>query len=204
MVQQLGYLKETPSQTAGPYVHIGLTPNFCGIGGVYETDLGARMVNEQTLGERITITGRVIDGAGTPLKDALVEIWQADAVGLYNSPIELRGSADPNFTGWGRCPTAADDGVFTFETVKPGRVPFKDGRPMAPHITFWIVARGINVGLHTRMYFPEEAEANAADPLLARIEHRHRVATLVATGAAPNYVFDIHLQGEKETVFLDI
>lgn len=204
MVQQLGYLKETPSQTAGPYVHIGLTPNFCGIGGVYETDLGARMVNEQTLGERITITGRVIDGAGTPLKDALVEIWQADAAGLYNSPTELRGSADPNFSGWGRCPTAADDGVFTFETVKPGRVPFKDGRPMAPHITFWIVARGINVGLHTRMYFPEEAEANAVDPLLARIEHRHRVATLVATGAAPNYVFDIHLQGEKETVFLDI
>lgn len=204
MVQQLSYLKETPSQTAGPYVHIGLTPNFCGIGGVYETDLGARMVNEQTLGERITITGRVIDGAGTPLKDALVEIWQADAAGLYNSPTELRGSADPNFSGWGRCPTAADDGVFTFETVKPGRVPFKDGRPMAPHITFWIVARGINVGLHTRMYFPEEAEANAVDPLLARIEHRHRVATLVATGAAPNYVFDIHLQGEKETVFLDI
>ena len=204
MVQQLGYLKETPSQTAGPYVHIGLTPNFCGIGGVYETDLGARMVNEQTLGERITITGRVIDGAGTPLKDALVEIWQADAAGLYNSPTEMRGSADPNFSGWGRCPTAADDGVFTFETVKPGRVPFKDGRPMAPHVTFWIVARGINVGLHTRMYFPEEAEANAVDPLLARIEHRHRVATLVATGAAPNYVFDIHLQGEKETVFLDI
>ncbi|MCK3780316.1 protocatechuate 3,4-dioxygenase subunit alpha [Ensifer sesbaniae] len=204
MVQQLGYLKETPSQTAGPYVHIGLTPNFCGIGGVYETDLGARMVNEQTLGERITITGRVIDGAGTPLKDALVEIWQADAAGLYKSPTETRGSADPNFSGWGRCPTAADDGVFTFETVKPGRVPFKDGRPMAPHITFWIVARGINVGLHTRMYFPEEAEANAVDPLLARIEHRHRVATLVATGAAPNYVFDIHLQGEKETVFLDI
>ncbi|WVT75855.1 protocatechuate 3,4-dioxygenase subunit alpha (plasmid) [Sinorhizobium chiapasense] len=204
MVQQLGYLKETPSQTAGPYVHIGLTPNFCGIGGVYETDLGARMVNEQTLGERITITGRVIDGAGTPLKDALVEIWQADAAGLYNSPTEMRGSADPNFSGWGRCPTAADDGVFTFETVKPGPVPFKDGRPMAPHVTFWIVARGINVGLHTRMYFPEEAEANAVDPLLARIEHRHRVATLVATGAAPNYVFDIHLQGEKETVFLDI
>ncbi|MGO4623166.1 protocatechuate 3,4-dioxygenase subunit alpha [Ensifer sp. 2YAB10] len=204
MVQQLGHLKETPSQTAGPYVHIGLTPNFCGIGGVYETDLGTRMVNDETLGERITITGRVIDGAGAPLKDALVEIWQADAAGFHNSPTEMRGSADPNFSGWGRCPTGAEDGVFTFETVKPGRVPFKDGRPMAPHITFWIVARGINIGLHTRMYFPEETEANALDPLLARIEHRHRVATLVATGAAPNYVFDIHLQGEKETVFLDI
>ncbi|MBZ7926729.1 protocatechuate 3,4-dioxygenase subunit alpha [Ensifer adhaerens] len=204
MVQQLGYLKETPSQTAGPYVHIGLTPNFCGIGGVYETDLGTRMVNDETLGERINITGRVIDGAGAPLKDALIEIWQADAAGFHNSPTEMRGSADPNFSGWGRCPTGAEDGVFAFETVKPGRVPFKDGRPMAPHITFWIVARGINIGLHTRMYFPEETEANALDPLLARIEHRHRVATLVATGAAPNYVFDIHLQGEKETVFLDI
>ncbi|MBD9651878.1 protocatechuate 3,4-dioxygenase subunit alpha (plasmid) [Ensifer sp. PDNC004] len=204
MVQQLGYLKETPSQTAGPYVHIGLTPNFCGIGGVYEADLGSRMVNGETRGERITITGRVIDGAGAPLKDALVEIWQADAAGLYNSPTEIRGSADANFAGWGRCSTGADDGVFSFETIKPGQVPYSHDRQMAPHITFWIVARGINVGLHTRMYFPDEAEANAADPLLARIEHRHRVATLVATGTAPNYVFDIHLQGEKETVFLDI
>ena len=204
MVQQLNYLKETPSQTAGPYVHIGLTPNFCGIGGVYQADLGSCMVNEQTKGQRITITGRVIDGAGAPLRDALVEIWQADAAGLYNSPTEIRGSADPNFSGWGRCATGAEDGVFTFETVKPGVVPYSSDRQMAPHISFWIVARGINVGLQTRMYFPDEAEANAADPLLARIEHRHRVATLVATGAAPNYIFDIHLQGEKETVFLDI
>lgn len=204
MVQQLNYLKETPSQTAGPYVHIGLTPNFCGIGGVYQADLGSCMMNEQTIGQRITITGRVIDGAGVPLRDALVEIWQADAAGLYNSPTEIRGSADPNFSGWGRCATGAEDGVFTFETVKPGVVPYSSDRKMAPHISFWIVARGINVGLQTRMYFPDEAEANDADPLLARIEHRHRVATLVATGAAPNYVFDIHLQGEKETVFLDI
>jgi protocatechuate 3,4-dioxygenase, alpha subunit len=75
---------------------------------------------------------------------------------------------------------------------------------MAPHISFWIVARGINIGLHTRMYFPDEAAANAEDPLLARIEHRHRAETLVAAGQAPNYVFDIYLQGEKETVFLDI
>jgi len=204
MVQDLNYLKETPSQTAGPYVHIGLTPNFAGIPGVYKRDLGSAMVNDETLGERITVTGRVIDGAGAPLKDALVEIWQADAAGLYNSPSEPRGAADPNFAGWGRCPTSADDGTFVFETVKPGRVPFKDGRLMAPHITFWIVARGINIGLHTRLYFPDEAAANAEDPLLARIEHRHRAETLVAGGRAPNYLFDIHLQGEKETVFLDI
>ncbi|RVM25221.1 protocatechuate 3,4-dioxygenase subunit alpha, partial [Sinorhizobium meliloti] len=193
MVQDLSTLKETASQTAGPYVHIGLTPNFCGIGGVYEGDLGASMVNDKTLGQRITVTGRVIDGAGMPLRDALLEIWQADAAGLYNSPSELRGTADPNFTGWGRSPTSDEGGVFTFETVKPGRVPFRDGRLMAPHISIWIVARGINIGLHTRMYFPDEAAANAEDPLLARIEHRHRAETLVAAGQAPNYVFDIHL-----------
>lgn len=204
MVQELGYLKETPSQTAGPYVHIGLTPNFCGIPGIYDGDLGASMVNDRTLGERITVKGRVIDGAGSPLKDALVEVWQADAAGLYNSPSEVRGNADPNFAGWGRCPTSAEDGVFSFETVKPGRVPFKDGRLMAPHVTLWIVARGINIGLHTRMYFPDEAAANAEDPLLARIEHRERVATLIAAQEGSTYTFDIYLQGPKETVFLDI
>ncbi|MBN8953038.1 MULTISPECIES: protocatechuate 3,4-dioxygenase subunit alpha [unclassified Rhizobium] len=204
MVQELGYLKETPSQTAGPYVHIGLTPNYSEIGGVYESDLGSAMVNDKTLGERITVTGRVLDGGGAPVKDAVLEIWQADSAGLYNSPSELRGTADPNFTGWGRCPTNSTDGVFRFETIKPGRVPFKDGRKMAPHITFWIVARGINIGLHTRMYFPEETAANAEDPLLARIEHRDRVATLIAAKEGSVYTFDVHLQGDKETVFLDI
>ncbi|MDR7031041.1 protocatechuate 3,4-dioxygenase subunit alpha [Rhizobium rosettiformans] len=204
MVQPLGTLKESASQTAGPYVHIGLTPNFCGITGVYESDLGATMVNDRTLGRRITITGRVLDGTGTPLKDALIEIWQADAAGLYNSPAELRGSADPNFPGWGRCPTHGETGEYRFETIKPGRVPFRDGRLMAPHISFWIVARGINLGLNTRMYFGDEEAANAEDPVLARIEHRVRVPTLIATAEGNNYLFDIHLQGEKETVFFDI
>lgn len=204
MVQPLNRLKESASQTAGPYVHIGLTPNFAEISGVYPEDLGTAMVNDKTKGERVTVTGRVLDGTGTPLRDALVEIWQADASGLYNSPSELRGTADPNFTGWGRCPTDMDTGEFRFETVKPGPVPFKGGRTQAPHITFWIVARGINIGLHTRMYFPEEAEANAQDPLLGRIEHRVRVPTLIAEKVEGGYRFDIHLQGEKETVFLDI
>ncbi|MDE1995003.1 MAG: protocatechuate 3,4-dioxygenase subunit alpha [Rhizobiaceae bacterium] len=204
MVQELCYLKETPSQTAGPYVHIGLTPNYSEIGGVYDADLGISMINDKTLGERITVKGRIFDGADALVKDAVVEIWQADYAGLYNSPSEMRGTADPNFTGWGRCPTSAEDGFFSFETVKPGRVPFKDGRKMAPHITVWIVARGINIGLHTRMYFPEETEANAADPLLARIEHRQRVATLIASREGSVYTFDVHLQGDKETVFLDI
>lgn len=204
MAQSLDRLKETPSQTAGPYVHIGCVPNFCEITGVYDEDLGLRMVNDRTEGERIVIVGRVIDGADTPLKDALVEIWQADAAGLYNSPSEMRGSADPNFPGWGRCPTDMNTGEFRFETVKPGRVPFKDGRMMAPHVTLWIVARGINIGLHTRMYFADEEEANAQDPVLARIEHRNRVPTLIAPRDGDTYRFDIHLQGEKETVFFDI
>ncbi|MGH6761757.1 MAG: protocatechuate 3,4-dioxygenase subunit alpha [Phyllobacterium sp.] len=204
MVQPLGYLQETTSQTAGPYVHIGLTPNFCDIKGVYPEDLGITMVNDRTRGERITIRGRVFDGRGTPLRDALAEIWQADSEGLYNSPSEMRGSADPNFTGWGRQPTHMETGEFIFETVKPGRVPFKDGRMMAPHITFWIVARGINIGLHTRMYFADEEKANAEDPVLMRIEHKVRVPTLIARREDNTYYFDIHLQGEKETVFFDI
>lgn len=204
MVQSLNRLKESPSQTAGPYVHIGLTPNFAEIGGVYPEDLGTRLVNDKTKGERITVIGRVFDGANTPLKDALVEIWQADADGLYNSPSEVRGTADPNFIGWGRSPGDMDSGEFIFETIKPGRVPFPDGRLMAPHITFWIVARGINLGLQTRMYFADEEKANAEDPILRRIEHQVRVPTLIAPREGNTYRFDIRLQGEKETIFFDI
>jgi protocatechuate 3,4-dioxygenase alpha subunit len=203
MVQSLNRLRESPSQTAGPYVHIGLTPNFCGITGVYSDDLGAAMVNARTKGERVTVRMRVLDGTGTPLRDALIEIWQADAAGLYNSPAETRGEADPNFSGWGRRATDMETGECVFETIKPGRVPFPDGRLMAPHISVWIVARGINLGLHTRMYFGDEQQANAEDPILARIEHRMRVPTLIAPRAADIYTFDIHLQGEKETVFFD-
>jgi protocatechuate 3,4-dioxygenase alpha subunit len=204
MPQPLRYLKESPSQTAGPYVHIGCTPNFAGLSGVYGEDLGARMITGEARGERVTITGRVFDGAGAPLRDALVEIWQADSAGLYNSPSEMRGSADPHFTGFGRCATGMETGAFSFETIKPGPVPFPDGRMMAPHVGFWIVARGINVGLHTRMYFSDEAEANAADPILTRIEHRHRAETLIGRRDGDTITFDIRLQGADETVFFDI
>ena len=203
-MQELKHLKETPSQTAGPYVHIGCVPNFCDIEGVYPNDLGDSMVNDKTKGERITVTGTVYDGTGTPLKDAMVEIWQADAQGFYpgNDP---RGQADPNFTGWGRKAGDYDTGEWVFETVKPGAGPFKDGRMMAPHITFWVVARGINIGLQTRMFFPDEAGANAQDPLLTRIEHQNRVSTLIAEKTGDGaYRFDIRLQGEGETIFFDV
>lgn len=201
-MQELTQLKESPSQTAGPYVHIGCVPNFCDITGIYPEDLGARMVNAETKGERITVKGTIYDGTGTPLKDALVEIWQADAAGLYpgNDP---RGTADPNFTGWGRQAGDYDTGEWQFDTIRPGAVPFPDGRMMAPHISLWIVARGINIGLNTRMYFPDAD--NSADPLLTRIEHQNRVATLIAEKETDGvYRFDIYLQGEKETVFLDV
>ena len=201
-MQELTQLKESPSQTAGPYVHIGCVPNFCDITGVYPEDLGARMVNAETKGERITVKGTIYDGTGTPLKDALVEIWQADAAGLYpgNAP---RGAADPNFPGWGRKAGDYDTGEWQFDTIRPGAVPFPDGRMMAPHISLWIVARGINIGLNTRMYFPDAD--NSADPLLTRIEHQNRVATLIAEKETDGvYRFDIYLQGEKETVFLDV
>lgn len=189
-------LKESASQTAGPYVHIGLAPNFSGISGVYSADLGATMVNDQTAGERIAITGTIFDGSGAPLRDALIEIWQVDADGAYEG--------NPHFSGWGRCPSNLETGVYRFDTIKPGRAPFGDGRLMAPHVTLWIAARGINLALQTRLYFDDEPQANAEDPLLAMIEPRERAATLIARRDGQTYTFDIHLQGERETVFLDI
>lgn len=201
---RLDYLKETPSQTAGPYVHIGLVPNALGNPGIYPEDLGRSPVTSVARGERITISGRVIDGAGMILRDALFESWQADAAGIYpgNDP---RGPADPGVTGWARVAADFDSGIWTLDTIKPGRVPYPDGRLMAPHISIWLVARGINLGLQTRIYFDDEPEANDACPVLARIEHRVRVNTLLARrGAAGHYDFDFTLQGENETVFFDI
>jgi protocatechuate 3,4-dioxygenase alpha subunit len=191
-------LKESPSQTAGPYVHIGLTPNFCGITGVIDADLGARMVTDKTQGQRITITGRVLDGTGAPVGDALLELWQADADGNFATRQE-----PGHFGGWGRQPTQAD-GTYTFETIRPGRVAGPDGTPQAPHVSLWIVARGINIGLQTRVYFADEAEANSADFVLNKIMDPRRRETLIAQKDGSTYKLDIHLQGDKETVFFDI
>ncbi|MDD9908446.1 MAG: protocatechuate 3,4-dioxygenase subunit alpha [Ahrensia sp.] len=210
MVQSLNAWRESPSQTAGPYVHIGCTPNAAGIEGIYAEDLGSSLISGPVAGKQIEVVGAVYDGTGTPLKDAMVEIWQADAAGLFNAANESRGKADENFTGFGRAACDQETGEFSFQTVKPGQVPWVDGRLQAPHITMWIVARGINIGLHTRMYFDDEASANADDPVLQRIEHQNRVPTLIASseGASSEgqatYRFNIHLQGPNETVFFDM
>ncbi|MCW5720640.1 MAG: protocatechuate 3,4-dioxygenase subunit alpha [Devosia sp.] len=204
MLHPTPILKETPSQTAGPYVHIGMTPNFAELRGVYD-DPGATMLSEDTKGERIAIVGRVIDGAGAPVADAVIEIWQADAQGSFAGPAARHSNSAPSFTGWGR--QAADgDGVFSFQTIKPGAVEGPDGRPQAPHVSLWIVARGINIGLQTRLYFADEAAANEGDYVLNKIMDKRRRQTLIARreeGPVPRYVLDIHLQGEKETVFFD-
>ena len=148
----------------------------------------------------------MIDATGAPVKDVLLEVWQADGQGIYPHPEDPRvKDCTPGFRGFGRVITDFDSGLWGFDTVKPGAVPGRMGRVQAPHLNLWIVARGINVGLNTRLYFPEDEALHAADPVLSLIEQRHRLATLIAkkTGEG-HYRFDIRLQGEGETVFLDI
>ncbi|RYE87642.1 MAG: protocatechuate 3,4-dioxygenase subunit alpha [Hyphomicrobiales bacterium] len=195
-------LRETASQTAGPYVHIGMTPNFAEIRGVYATDPGSTMVTPDTRGERIEITGRVLDGAGAPVADALLELWQADADGSYVAPMSPQSNSAPAFTGWGRQPVDAD-GTYRFETIRPGRVTGPDGRSMAPHVSLWIVARGINIGLQTRVYFDDEAEANAEDWVLTQVPDARRPTLIARREDGGRYRLDIRLQGENETVFFD-
>ncbi len=199
MVQKLDYLVESPSQTAGPYVHIGLMPTYAGNGGYYATEIGTSPIADGAKGEVIEITGEVIDGTGWALRDALIESWQPDAAGKFAG----QDGADPAAAGHCRFAADAESGLFTLRTVKPGAVAARGGAMQAPHISLWIVARGINTGLQTRIYFEDEDNAN--DPLLNRIEQRNRVDTLIARKVGEGqYRFDIRLQGEGETVFLDI
>lgn len=189
---------QTPSQTVGPFFHIGL------IRGGENMNV---MVNDQTSGEMILVRGTVIDGDGELIQDALLEIWQADAKGIYGHPADLEHpDADPTFDGFGRAPTD-DNGEFFFRTIKPGAVE-RDGEPtMAPHINFRIFARGMLIHAYTRMYFPNQAE-NENDPVLKIINDADRRLTLIAVQEAsedlPTYRFDVVLQGEKETVFFDL
>ena len=197
------YLKETPSQTAGPYVHIGLAPGAAGFE-IFDRELGWDIAGPNAKGERIRIEGLVTDGTGAPVKDVLIEVWQANAAGVYAHP-EGGGDVAQGFRGWGRVISDFETGEWGFDTVKPGPVPGRSGAVQAPHINLWIVARGINLGLNTRLYFADEETANANDPVLNLIELEHRRTTLIARLEKKGlYRFDIRLQGEDETVFLDI
>jgi protocatechuate 3,4-dioxygenase alpha subunit len=206
MVQKLKYLKETPSQTAGPYVHIGLAPGAAGFD-IYQQELGWDIAGPNAAGERIRVEGLVKDGIGSPVKDVLLEAWQANSAGVYAHP-EHAGQVESGFRGWGRVITDFDSGEWGFDTVKPGPVMGRNGQMMAPHINLWIVARGINIGLNTRLYFSDEGAANAADPVINLIEWEKRRQTLIAQRSERDgkvtYRFDITLQGQDETVFFHI
>ncbi|ASU84760.1 protocatechuate 3,4-dioxygenase subunit alpha [Nocardiopsis gilva YIM 90087] len=183
----------TPSQTVGPYLHIGLPwPD------------GPFAVAEGTAAG-IWIRGTVYDGAGEPVTDALVETWQADPDGRFDHPDDPRGPvARPGFRGFGRCPTDGN-GEYAIFTLKPGPVPGLSG-PQAPHIDVSVFARGMLHRTVTRVYFPDEVEANATDPVLAEIDDPAARSTLIARADAEGggYRFDIRLQGEDATVFFDI
>ncbi|MDP5305983.1 protocatechuate 3,4-dioxygenase subunit alpha [Paracoccus spongiarum] len=207
MPQTLDYLRETASQTAGPYVHIGLAPGAAGFD-IYREELGRDIAGPNATGQRIRVEGLVIDGMGSPVKDVLLEVWQANSQGRYAHP-EGGGAVEDGFRGWGRVITDFATGEWGFDTVKPGPVPGRNGTRQAPHLNLWLVARGINIGLNTRMYFADEAQANADDPVLNLIEWENRRATLIAPrgedrDGLPVYRFVIRLQGDGETVFFDI
>ncbi|MFK7890070.1 MAG: protocatechuate 3,4-dioxygenase subunit alpha [Granulosicoccus sp.] len=201
MAQSIVNIVETPSQTAGPYVQIGCTPNFAGINGVYAEDIGLRAIEDGAQGEIITIKGRVYDKYDEPMFDPMIESWQADAAGRFAGQPE----ADPHVNGFCRFPLDTQTAEYTLRTVKPGRTPCRAGGYHAPHIALWIVARGNNIGLNTRLYFEDEAGYNEEDLVLLRVKPLKRLETLLAKRVAEHeYRFDIRLRGEQETVFFDM
>ena len=182
----------TPFQTVGPFFHDALSFECCDT-----------LVQDATQGQRIVVEGTIRDGAGQPVPDALVEIWQANASGRYNHPDDGRDKPiDAAFDGFGRAPTDAS-GHFSFVTIKPGSVPDPGGRAQAPHVVVGILARGILTRLVTRIYFDDEP-GNDGDPILELVPPGRRHTLLARREADGRYRFDIRLQGDDETVFLDV
>lgn len=181
----------TPFQTVGPYFEVML-----------RSRAESRQVTDATVGTRVIIEGTVFDGAGTPMPDALVETWQADAHGRYRHPEDRRPQPlDPALNGYGWSHTRADGG-FTFDTVKPGVVPGPGGRDQAPHILVSVMARGILTRFITRIYFEDEA-AHAQDPVLELVPAARRHTLIARRLSDRTYCFDIIMQGPNETVFFD-
>jgi protocatechuate 3,4-dioxygenase alpha subunit len=192
----------TPSQTVGPFFKYGLTP-----GGKYDWNdaFTNNLVTPDASGERIRLEGRVFDGDGQPVPDAMLEVWQADAQGRFADPQDKRALPNAAFRGFGRCGTD-EDGAYAFDTIKPGQVADPDGKPQAPHILLAVFARGMLRHLYTRIYLGDEA-ANAADPVLAIVPPERR-STLIAARESGNgnpvYRLDLRLQGDNETVFFEV
>jgi protocatechuate 3,4-dioxygenase alpha subunit len=184
----------TTSQTVGPFFKIGLE-------WLYRDNL----IVEGVSGERVTIQGRVLDGDGLPVPDAFVEIWQANAHGKYNHPEDTQDKPlEPGFNGYGRVPTNAE-GMFRFNTIKPGPVPGPNGKQQAPHLAVSVFMRGVLRRLVTRMYFPDD-ERNSGDHILNLVEAARRT-TLIAKNTADDpgsLKWNVVLQGPEETVFFDL
>jgi len=195
---------QTPSQTVGPYFALGLTPRE--YGHEYPSIVGPSTVTAAVGGERILVCGRVLDGNGEAVDDAMIEVWQADADGRYRHPAdedETR-SGGAEFHGFARANTGTTaDASFAIRTIKPGAT--RDGQ--APHLLLVVFMRGGLNHLYTRLYFGDEADANASDPVLSSVPAERR-DTLVAqredTDDGTVYRFDIHMQGVRETVFFDV
>ena len=188
----------TPSQTVGPFFAYGLTPN-----GNYSWNdaFTNNLLTPDVSGERIRIEGFVYDGDGANVPDAMLEIWQADSQGRFSDPQDPRGLTNSSFKGFGRCGTGAEG--YSFETIKPGAVPGLHGKPQAPHIVLAIFGRGMTMQSMTRIYFDDEP-ATASDEVMALVPEDRR-GTLIAKKTGPRvYRFDIHLQGDNETVFFDV
>lgn len=189
--------RQTPSQTVGPFFSFGLLPEQYGYD--FRSIAGSAVADDSTPGTRIRIFGRVYDGQGSVLNDALIEIWQADAEGRYAHPSDPR-SSNAAFTGFGRTGTGTDpEKRFIFDTVMPGSV-----AGQAPHITVIVLARGMLNHLFTRLYFEDQAEANARDPVLQSVPADRRGTLLARRDGPATYRFDIRLQGDGETVFFDV
>jgi protocatechuate 3,4-dioxygenase alpha subunit len=184
----------TTSQTVGPFFNLGL-----------EWLNQDNLAPDGVAGERVIIQGRILDGDGVPVPDALVEIWQANSHGKYAHPEDTQNKPlDKGFHGYGRVPTSPE-GVFPFTTIKPGPVPGPDGKDQAPHLLISIFMRGLLKRLTTRMYFPNESR-NASDSILNLVEPARR-STLIAknVGGAPGSLeWNVILQGPDETVFFDL
>lgn len=190
-------LGETPSQTVGPFFSIRLSGEGENV-----------LVSDGVGGDRIRLVGRVLDGAGEPVGDALIELWQANAQGRYRHPDDTREEIelDRGFTGFGRAATEFETGKYWFETIKPGPVPDPEGEMQAPHLNLIVQARGMLNPLFTRVYFPDEEEANRSDLVLRMVpaDRRDTLVAIAENSDPPVYRFDIRLQGEGETVFLDV
>jgi protocatechuate 3,4-dioxygenase alpha subunit len=194
-------LRQTPSQTVGPFFAYALTPEQYGYD--FASIADGALVEGDVPGQRIRIEGRVLDGNGDVVPDAMIEIWQADEQGRYAHPADPRGS-NVGFKGFGRMGTGTDPQArFIFDTIKPGSV---DGA-QAPHVNVIVFMRGLLLHAYTRMYFSDEAAANARDPVLASVpaERRHTlIAVKNETSSGTTYRLDIHMQGPNETVFFDV